>query len=136
VEGAPASQSHAGAARTADSPAVQSARHRRHARYGPPAPPLCDPLPRRVRVCPGVTAQACGLPLQRLIKLALAESLQEARNLGQEIAPSPRELVELPHRIGTFVFAQFAPLGAALRRAMDLRREDSVSLRTTIDHEF
>jgi hypothetical protein len=97
---------------------VQTARRRRHARCGPPSSSFCDPLPRRVRVCPGVTAQVRGLPRQRLIKLALAEALQEACHLCQEIGPASGELVQLPHRGRALVFGELAPPRMALRRAV------------------
>jgi hypothetical protein len=53
---------------------------------------LPQPTPRSLRVGSGVPAQACGLPRQWLIKLAVAEALHDARDMGQEIGPAHGEV--------------------------------------------
>jgi len=115
---------------------VHATRERRLACGGPPAPPLRDPRRYRVLVGPGLAAQRRGLAYQRLIKLTLAGALEDPGHLSKEVRAAARELAQRGHRGGFIVAAEFAPPSAVARLPRQLRDEDTVSLRTPIDHAF
>jgi hypothetical protein len=72
-----------------------------------------------------VTAQARSLPYQRLVKLALAEALQDARDMGPGGRPGPAASSRRsPTAAACSSSFSSRPLGVTFRRAVDLRDED------------
>jgi hypothetical protein len=61
---------------------MRATRERRLICRGPPALTLSDPRRDRLRVGPGLAAQACGLAGERLIQLPLTGALENAGDLG------------------------------------------------------
>jgi hypothetical protein len=98
--------------------------------------PFLDPLPYGVRVSSGRPTQSRGLPRQGLVEPALAESLEDARDMGQEIGPACGELAQLPRRGAVLILGQLTPASVMPGGAVKLRDLDPVSLRAIIDHAF
>jgi hypothetical protein len=114
---------------------VQAARERRPTRLLAPAAALLDPLAGRSRVGSGVPAQLRGEAIHRPGGLTLAEALEQAGRLGQQVGPPRGELAELGHRRGVLLAGKLPaaePLGAAHQPGT----QNPVSLRTVIDHAF
>jgi hypothetical protein len=63
---------------------------------GPPAAFL-DPPGDQVRVGSGGAAEGGSDTGPGLVKLTLASSLEDARHLGEQIRPTPRDLLKLGH---------------------------------------
>lgn len=112
----------------ADSSDALTARERRETSGGSSPPSLLDPGRDCCLISPGRPAQACRLPHERLIELALASALQDARHMRQEVGAARSELPQLPHRSVMLGPGQLAPAGVTFRGAVDPRDEDAVSL--------
>jgi len=102
-----------------------------HARLG-----LVTGLLPAPRVGPGLAAQACGLACERLIRLALAGTLEEPGHLGEQVGPPAGELAQPGHRGALLGGGEIAPLRMMARLAEQLGDEDAVSLRALVDHVF
>jgi hypothetical protein len=85
---------------------------------------------------PGPAAQTCGLAGERLIRLAFAGALEDPGHLGQQVGATVCELPELGHRGGLLLAAQVAPPRPVACLAVYLGDEETVRLRTLIDHAF
>ena len=109
-------------------------RERRPRRGGPPAPPLLDPRRDRLRVSARLAAQRRGLADERLIELALAGALEDPGDLGQEVGAAARQLGQRGYRGGLLVASELMPPRPVPRLPRQLRDEDPVSLRASIDH--
>jgi len=108
----------------------------RTASIRPPAPPFLGPRRDRLQVGPSLPAQRRRPPGERLVRLALAGSLEDPGHLGQQIGPAARELAQHGPRGGFLVAVQLAPPGTTARLAVKLGDEETVSLRALIDHTF
>ena len=97
---------------------------------------MLDPRRDRLRVGPGLPAQASSLAAERLVQLPLAGALQDPGHLGQQVGPAGRELAQGEHRSGLLVRSQLMPLGTAAGLSGELGYEDTVSLRAIIGHAF
>ncbi len=102
----------------------EATREQRLVHRSPPAATLLDPRRDRLRVGPGPAAEIRSLPLERLIRLALARTLQDPRHLDQQVRPADRELAQLPDRGVTLGSGQLPPPGVMPRRAFQPRYED------------
>lgn len=69
-------------------------------------------------------------------KPAATSCCHEARDFGEQVGPAAREGLELGHRGGFLVGRKVTPPGAMPRLPRQLRDEDTVSLRTIIEHAF
>ena len=66
----------------------------------------------------------------------LGRARLDAGHLGEQVGPPSRELTELGHRGILPVRGQLAQAGVPPRRTGQPGDEDTVSLRTLIDHAF
>jgi hypothetical protein len=56
--------------------------------------------------------------------------------VGQKVGAACSELAQLPHRCGVLVLGQLPPASVLPGGAVKLRDQDTVSLRTIIEHAF
>ena len=71
-------------------------------------------------------------PGLRLLKIACIEAGDHARDLGQKIRPSGRQLAELGHRGSFLLLGQRTPFSVMLGRAVQLGDEDPVRHRSAV----
>jgi hypothetical protein len=90
------------------------------------SPPGRRPLP----------AQPGGLPGSRLVQPAFRGALEYAGDLGEQVGAAAREVAQRGHRGVLLVGGEVAPPGVVLRLAGQLGYEDTVGLRTIVDHAF
>jgi hypothetical protein len=66
----------------------------------------------------------------------LGRALEDPSDLGQQIGKARGQRAQLGHRGGLLIGGQFPPAGPVAGLARQLGDEDTVSLRTPIDHAF
>lgn len=66
----------------------EATREQRLVHRSPPASAFLDARRDRLRVAPGPAAEIRSLPLERLIRLALARTLQDPRHVDQQVRPA------------------------------------------------
>jgi hypothetical protein len=79
-------------------------------------------------VGPGHPAQPRGGPGQRLVRFALAGSLEDPGHLGQQVGPAPGQRAQFGQRGRLLVLGERAPPGAMARFAGDLGGEQTVGV--------